>query len=312
MENLADYVPGKGSYKLEEAGAIRGVGTSGNVCHQMGAVTFGREDIAISARGLRLALGSRFSSDHLYSTVIRQIAQGDEPSGTLMTLPGGNSNFYRFAAGWSWNLPYVMIGDKNVFKLILGGTTYDLSAVMTDDTWGESNIWVEGYHLKYGDVVATYYRPLTIAIPEAKAIITCTVKRDGSAPYDYIVQHDDTYPFKLYTADGTLVEFKLSGEAATGHVRKITDPAGKNSVTFSYEADELSDTIVSVGTPARSSFTVASADYDAAEVGDLIWVRDEVRVIWSKDGSDQITVSGGFNFTPTTSDIYRISKGRKR
>ena len=310
MAKSGDYTPGKGSYKVEEAGAIRGVGTSGNVCHQMGTLSFGRDDFSVAARGLNLALSSRFSSDWLYSSVIRQIAKGEQPAGTLMTLPGGNTNFYRFAAGWSWDLPYVMIGEKNAFLIVVGGATYDLSSAITGETWGEADAWVEGYHIKYGDIIATYYRPLTIAIPEAKAMLTCTIKQEGSAPHDYIVQCSDTYPFKLYMADGSLVEFKLSGESASGHVRRITDPAGKNSLTFSYAADGLSGTIVGLGAPARSKILIDQTGYEAAEVGDLITVRDEVRVIWSKGDSYQIEVSGGFNFTPTTSDTYHISKGK--
>ncbi len=309
-----DYTPGKGSYKVEEGGAIKGIGSSNNVDYQFGSLTFDRDDFSIKSRGLDLSLSSRFNSDHLYSTVIKQIAKGDQPSGTLMTLPGGQTNFYRIADGWSWDLPYVMIGQDNIFKVVIGGKTFDLSSVISYETWNDESdtkkidLWVEGYHVKYSVVRGTspYYRDLELAIPEVGIIITCTVKKEN-VDTDYKVVYDDTDPFKLYSADGTCMEFKETGVDGTGHIRKVTDASGLNSLEYSYETDSITGSITNQGTPKRSSFEIASTT--GVKIGDLITVRNETKVIWGISGS-VITISGGFNFEPVAGDAYNISKGQ--
>jgi hypothetical protein len=54
--NYKDYSPGSGSYKVEEAGSIRGISSPGYVCAQMGSLTFSHDAFSFPARGLDLAL----------------------------------------------------------------------------------------------------------------------------------------------------------------------------------------------------------------------------------------------------------------
>ena len=315
--NTNDYTPGVGSYKVEEGGALKGVGTSHNVDYQFGSLTFNRSDISINARGLDLALSSKFNSDHLYSTVIRQIAKGEQPSNTLMTLPGGQTNFYRIADGWSWDLPYIMIGQNNIFKVVVNGKTFDLSSVISSDTWNDEeddkkiDLWVEGYHIKYDVVRDTNKRDLELAIPEAGIILTCTVQ-EINENQDYKVVYDDIDLFKMYAADGTLMEFKKVAVTGTGHITKLTDAADKNSVEYFYKTDgsNVTGTIPSGTTPSRSKISLVAGDGAKVKAGDLITVRNETRVIWGVSG-DEVTVSGGFNFIPVAgTDSYDVSKGQ--
>ncbi len=88
MNNTNDYNPGVGSYKVEEAGSLRGIGSSNNIDHQFGTLTFSKNAFSIKARGLNLALSATFNSDHLYSTIIRKETKGEQ-SVDLMTLPNG-------------------------------------------------------------------------------------------------------------------------------------------------------------------------------------------------------------------------------
>jgi len=317
MSNITDYNPGAGSYKVEEAGSLKGISSSHNVDNQFGTLTFNNKAFSIKARGLNLALSSKFNSDHLYSTVIRKVTKGEQPDNTetLMTLPGGQTNFYRICNGWSWNLPYIIIGQKNVFKINIGGKIFDLGSVISDKTYGDDNgdaqdFWVESYHVKYEEGTGANHKSLIVTIPEIKVIITCEVLKSGN---DYTVDYTDTYPFKIYKANGTVLEFKKTGEAGTGHLCKITDAAEKNSLEYFYTTDgsSISNYIALNGNPKRMGFTLHSGDGAKVKVGDLITVRDETRVIWSKNG-DVITVSQGFNFEPDTAvdDKYSISKGQ--
>ena len=316
--NKNDYTPGVGSYKTEEGGSLKGIGLSNNVDYQFGTLSFDREDFSISSRGIPLSLSSRFNSDHLYSTVIKQIAKGVQPAGSLMTLPEGPTNFYRIADGWSWDLPYIVIGKNNVFKIIIAGKTFDLSSVISESIWNEpvgdgadkTNLWVEGYHVRYSALSGSD-RALELAIPEAGVIITCTVSKVNTTP-EFKVYYDDSKPFKMYSQNGTVMEFKKPGETGTGHIRKITDAAEKNSIEFFYETDGDSITgTIQTGIPHnRSNFKISTGAGAKVKAGDLITVRDESRVIWGIAG-DRITISGGFNFVPVAgTDAYNISKGK--
>lgn len=309
-----EYTPGVGSYKVEESGKIKDIPTVDNVCSNMGTLTFNREAFSIAASGLPLALSSRFSSDHYYGTVIQQIAKGDQLSGTLMTMPGGNSNFYRFAKGWSWDLPYIIVGELNAFVVVINGTTIDLTSVISEEVFHstDSEQWVEGFHVKYGSLSGDQ-KDLTVTIPEAQIIIKCTVERSGTeGQRDFEVLNTDAKPFKLYLADGTVLEFLRDDgtDYNLGFIKRIEDAAGKNSIRFEY-LETLSHytgtvTAVDTGDNARHTFTLTADSYGKASVGDLITVRDQTRVIWSKNGSNQITVSGGFDFLVTTSDKYYL------
>ncbi|HXK37182.1 MAG TPA: hypothetical protein VJ553_06395, partial [Candidatus Paceibacterota bacterium] len=385
--NYKDYSPGSGSYKVEEAGTIKGISSPGSVCAQMGAVTFTHTAFELPGRGLGLSLRARFNSDHMYSTIINRIAKGEKPAATLMTLPEGQTNFYRICNGWSWDLPKVIIGEKNIFRLVISGKTFVLDSVLTEQAYEDTDpeTWAEGFHIKYGTEVSSR-KPLMIAIPEAKVIVTCTVEKGGaSSPYDFRVMHenDSTYPFSLYLADGSKVKFypsylidgdgtkkadtrtvnhlkdagqtqwatnvqagywaynatanlraRITGVAASdltldcdafplgnntevyyiypanaGLVKSITAPDGINTLTFYYNDNGISGNVIAQGSPANKQVTLNATDYSNVRVGDLMTIRDESRVIWSKDGLNKVTVSGAFGFSPTTSDFYHVSQG---
>jgi YD repeat-containing protein len=122
---MKEYVPGQGSYKVEEGGALTGIPTSSDVDVHSGTLVFDRDDVKVKARGVDIALSSRFNSDHVYSTVIPKISKNDGPSApgylptgglgipipnSLMTLPNEQSSFYRICNGWSWKLPFLYTG----------------------------------------------------------------------------------------------------------------------------------------------------------------------------------------------------------
>jgi len=316
MSNITDYKPGTGSYKVEEAGSLKGIEITQNVDNQLGTLTFTETAFSIKARGLNLELLGKFNSDHLYSTIIKKATKGELPedTNTLMTLPSSQTNFYKICNGWSWNLPYIIIGQNNVFKIVINGKIFDLSCIITDTSYGDDtgeaqDFWLDSYHIKYGAGSGNNHKSLYVAIPEVEIIITCEViKLDED---NYKVDYTDTYPFNLYLADGTLLTFKKSGIAGTGHLCKITDAAEKNHLEYFYTTDGTSivGTIAQQGSNKRMGFTLESGDGEKIEVGNLIIVRDEVRVIWKIDG-DTIEVSRGFNFEPTTNDTYNISIGR--
>jgi RHS repeat-associated protein len=316
---MKEYMPGQGSYKVEEAGALTGIGTSYNVDNHWGTLLFDRDDVKISARGLDLALSSRFNSDHLYSTVITKVSKSDGPSGlasvaipdSLMTLPADQTNFYRIANGWSWKLPYILLGTPNTFKFSLGdGRIFDLLATITQEAWGGTNggtgwhSWTEGYEVAYA-AESSHISLVTIVIPEVQATIVVEVQRStGSVPYDFTPIWDATN-LAVYLSDGRVLRFNSHGFLAS-----VTDMAGKNTLTYSYMTDAL------VGTTgvssSRKQFIIGASDYAQVVPGDLIVINGEIKVVFSKDDPAAYKISTSCNFdtqlTPGLS--YTILKGQ--
>ena len=104
---MKEYMPGQGSYKVEEGGNLTAIPTSYSVDNHFGTLVFDRDDVKISARGVDITLSSRFNSDHLYSTVIPKVSKSDGPAGltgslgiaipnSLMTLPGDQTKFLSY------------------------------------------------------------------------------------------------------------------------------------------------------------------------------------------------------------------------
>ncbi len=301
---MKDYTPGQGSYKVEEAGSLTGVGTTGNVDNNFGTLTFQNPIVNIAARGLPISLDAHFSSDHLYSCgVISAIAKYEKPESTLMTVPESHSGFYRIADGWSWRLPWVDIGDWDVFRVVIGGRSFDLQNVLTQETW-QTERWTEGYHVIQTALSGTQASAI-IVIPEILATITCTIEQHSSNGFRVLKSG-----FALYQADGSKLEFYDSG-----YLRTMTDSAGKNTLTFTYESiggeSEGSFTSSVVGTPTRKVIGIQTSDYALVDVGDLITIDNDTRVIFSKDDiAETVTVSGAFDVLPSGSDSYTIHKGR--
>lgn len=79
---MKEYMPGQGSYKVEEGGNLTAIPTSYSVDNHFGTLVFDRDDVKISARGVDITLSSRFNSDHLYSTVIPKVSKSDGPART--------------------------------------------------------------------------------------------------------------------------------------------------------------------------------------------------------------------------------------
>jgi hypothetical protein len=315
---MKEYMPGQGSYKVEEAGGLTGIGTTNNVDNSFGTLTFVREDVSVACSGVNLSLSSTFNSDHLYSVVIPRVSKGDGPDGltstpvpsTLMTLPADQANFYRIADGWSWNLPYVNIGTKNIFKFAPGnGKIFDLMAVLTEEcmaaTDGES--WTEGYHVSFGSEIGTSeVYPVTIVIPEIQITIVCKIHRVTEAPGQMEFEVYNTQSpkdFFVYLADGKVLTFN-----SKGYLDAITDPAGKYKTVFTYKSDAILGTIK--GSTSRKSFTVDGLIWTAAKIGDLITIGDETRSIFTKESGNQITVSGNFDIYLTTGKAFAIHKGQ--
>ncbi len=309
---MKEYMPGQGSYKVEEAGALTGIGTSYNVDNHWGTLVFDRDDVKISARGLDIALSSRFNSDHLYSTLITKVSKGDGPLGetprpvpdSLMTLPADQTNFYRIAHGWSWKLPYVLLGVPNAFKFSLGdGKIFDLLPVITQEAWGGANggegnhSWTEGYEVTYEAEDESDNSLVTIVIPEIQVTIIVKVHRVGTSPgpYDFTPLNDSS--FKVYFSDGKVLTFTENGFIST-----ITDPAGINSLTFTYVTDAITGT--TAGASSRRSFRIEADDYNAVVPGDLIVINDEMKVVFSKDDPTNHWISTSCNF-----DIYLDDEG---
>ena len=92
-------------------------------------------------------------------------------------------------------------------------------------------------------------------------------------------------------------------------MKSITAPDGINNLKFIYNDLGISGKVTAQGSPARKQVTLGTLDYPNVRVGDLITIRDETRVIWSRDGSNKVTVSGGFSFAPATTDFYHVSQG---
>ncbi|MGA2480019.1 MAG: hypothetical protein ABSG63_14805, partial [Spirochaetia bacterium] len=320
---MKEYVPGQGSYKVEEAGALTGIGTSYDVDHHFGTLTFKRHDINIKARGVDINLSSVFNSDHMYSTFMPIVSKSDGPSGgvgvstpipsSLMTLPFNQTNFYRIASGWSWNLPYLLTGVNasggpqsapagwDIFKYCDGaGKIFDLLSVISQEAWddgtehgGGNHCWTEGYEVTYAPEVTALggstrtngagsigYSRVTIVVPEIQQVIVCWVIRSGStAPYDFTVnmQTGSGYgPPVAYLSDGKIAKFTSKGLVAS-----ITDPAQKNTLSYQYVSGY--DALIGIVTQStsRKNFAIAAADFAKIKVGDLIIIGDEIKVIHS-------------------------------
>ena len=340
---MKEYVPGQGSYKVEEAGSLTGIPTSYDVDHHFGTLTFTRDDVKIKARGVDLGLKSVFNSDHLYSTLIPIVSKGDGPSGatttpvpsSLMTLPFNQTNFYRFANGWSWKLPFLITGATaagapqtsggtgysagwNIFKYSDGeGKIFDLLAAISMEAWnlGTGNhCWTEGYEVTYSPEVTVLggnvptggagtggFSPVTIVIPEIQQVITCWVIRAGAATgaADFTVSMSAGYTPVIYLSDGRKMGFTSKGLLAS-----ITDAAGVNTVNYSYTSglDVLIGNIA--GSSSRKTFSLATAaDYAACSVGDLVIINDEIKVVYAKLG----VVSGVGSYAISTSSNFDVA-----
>jgi hypothetical protein len=255
-----------------------------------------------------------FNSDHLYSCgVINRVAKYERPSTTLMTLPPEQTNFYRIADGWSWDLPWVQIGEKNIFRICVGGRIFNLESTITDETWGETvgavkESWTEGYHI-ICKPTGSSAADLIIVIPEILMTITCKVSRSGEAPpRDYTVDRDG---FAAYRADGSRLSFNEKG-----YLTQIADPAGRNTLSFTYESIRGAETGAFSGNLAlgstATSVVLQPEDYEATLAGDLITIGDETKVVFAKKGSNAVAVSGAFDIPPdvATPGTYTVHKGR--
>jgi hypothetical protein len=326
---MKEYMPGQGSYKVEEAGALTGIGTTYNVDNHWGTLVFDRDDVKIAARGLDIALCSRFNSDHLYSTNIHKVSKSDGPKdqterpvpSSLMTLPADQTNFYRIAHGWSWKLPFVLLGVPNAFKFSLGdGKIFDLLAAITREAWGGVNggegnhSWSEGYEITYDleeeEDEETYKSLVTIVIPEIQVTIAVLVKRGGEGldPYDFTPLNDEN--FKVYLSDGRVMTFNENG-----FIQAVTDPAGLNSLTYSYAAGDDALKGETQSASSRRSFCLESEEhYNVVLPGDLVIINDEIKVVFSKDSSMTYQISTSCNFDIYLDDQggqeYTILKGR--
>ena len=319
---MKEYMPGQGSYKVEEAAALTGIPTSYNVDDHMGTLVFDRDDVKIAARGLDISLSSRFNSDHLYSTIVPKISKSDGPVGglgvstpipsTLLTLPADQTNFYRIANGWSWKLPWVLLGVNNCFKFSMGdGRIFDLAPCITFEAWGAwggssgfngNHCWTEGYEVTYGpeSIDGNQISMVTITIPEIQVTMVVPVQRIGTAPgnvpYDFMPLNNFTgySDFKAYLGDGKALSFN-----SHGFISAISDPAGKNSLSFIYNTDALVGS--TYDSTSRKAFEIAISDYNNCAVGDLIAIGDEIKVIFTKNGTDS---NGGWITTSCNFDMY--------
>ena len=346
---MKEYMPGQGSYKVEEGGNLTAIPTSYSVDNHFGTLVFDRDDVKISARGVDITLSSRFNSDHLYSTVIPKVSKSDGPAGltgslgiaipnSLMTLPGDQTNFYRICNGWSWKLPYIMLGVSDSFKFSMGdGKIFDLLPCITDQaaniiqgsSLGNSanvgnHCWMEGYEVTYGPENTSGVSQVTIVIPEIQVTLAFDVVRSiqtpsGSNSYDSfkpVGPGQGSYPSPiLYLADGKVIKFTNNGFIST-----ITDPAGLNTLTFVYTStvgDALVGTVSGTGN-TRKYVTLTAAHYALVNPGDLIMINGEIKVIYAKvggsqGGSNQVQVSPNFDtYLPNTSPYptYTIYKGQ--
>jgi YD repeat-containing protein len=325
---MKEYMPGQGSYKVEEAGALTGIDTSYNVDNHWGTLLFDRDDVKISARGVDLALSSRFNSDHLYSTVIPKVSKSDGPAAasgmippSMMTLPADQTNFYRICNGWSWKLPFALLGVPNAFKFSMGeGKIFDFTAVMTDEAWGGTagaalgtgtgnHCWTEGYEVTYYAENSNGISKVMIVIPEDRIVVVVDVQRAVTSGLDAFTPVNDS-TFAVYLADGKKLTFN-----SHGFLSAITDMAGKNTLAFSYVADSRSGTVVN--SSSRKTFEIALADYNAVLPGDLVIINDEIKVVFSKNGTDSnggwISTSCNFDIAiPSTAPFptYTILKGQ--
>lgn len=331
---MKEYMPGQGSYKVEEAGALTGIDASYNVDNHFGTLLFDRDDVKISARGVDISLSSRFNSDHLYSTVIPKISKSDGPLSTarpipssMMTLPADQTNFYRICNGWSWKLPWALLGVLDAFKFSTGdGKIFDLLPVISDEAWGGTvasglgtaggtrnlgnHCWTEGYEVTYGPENSSGISLVTVVIPEIKVTIVVDVQRAINTGYDDFTPVNDSN-FAVYLGDGKKLTFTSHGFIST-----ISDMAGKNTLTFFYVTDALVGQVTA--SQSRKQFSIAASDYAAVLPGDLIIINDEIKVVFSKDGtvnSAPNTISTSCNFDiaiPTVSPFpyYTILKGQ--
>ena len=328
---MKEYIPGQGSYKVEEAGALTGIASSFDVDHHWGTLTFERKDVAIPARGLDLDVSSRFNSDWLYSTVIRKVSKNDGPAGglgvsvivpdSLMTLPFDQTDFYRIADGWAWNLPFLIMGT-NIFRYAVDGRIFDLLSTITQEAYGSdggemsgqgNHSWTEGYEVTYGpENPVTLVSQVTIVIPEIQTVFTVNVLRSGTGgPYDFTPQYDSG--LAVYQSDGRVLRFN-----STGLLASVTDASGINSLTYNYmtEAGGLQGVLQGsmVSSSSRRSFCLQPADYHGVLPGDLVVIGDEVKVVFTKDDdvTCQITTSSTFDVELPIGGgkTYTIVKGR--
>jgi hypothetical protein len=271
--SIRDYTPGVGSYKVEEGGSIRGIDSSGGVDHQLGTLSFSRDDISFDAMGPKIALSSKFNSDHMYSTIIQQVADGLQPT-SLNTVPGDPTNYYRLANGWSWDLPFLTI-SLNVFKLAFRGRVFDLSSIITPQvcennafsTTPPTELWVEGYHVRLSNLLAGGNRTFRIAIPEDKIILTGTITRTGTNPdYDYRVLNSPSNPVCLYLADGTLIKF-VGGVPVAGDGTRTNSSVSSGHLVDSGSVDFT--TCVLVGDIVYNSTDNSQAKVTAIAAHDL-------------------------------------------
>ena len=200
----------------------------------------------------------------------------------------------------------------NAFKYCPGkGKVFDFLAVLTMEAWGTgtgNHCWTEGYEVTYAPEVSGYSL-VTIVIPEIQATIVVNVYRSGSTPWDFTPQNDSH--FVIYLSDGKVCKFNSHGFLAS-----ITDPAGKNTITYSYVSDAIIGTVASSN--SRKQFCLASvSDYNSVKVGDLIAINDEIKVVFSKDGTvngNPNTISTSCNFDvaipPAGGVQYTIFKGQ--
>ena len=303
-----------------------------------GVLLFSTETtLEISARGLDIAIASRFNSDHLYSTIIPKVSKSDGPAGfaaravpaSMMTLPGGSDELLRICNGWSWKLPFALLGVQNAFKFSLGdGKIFDFISVITDEAWGGNagsssygpaygpgnHSWTEGYEVTYAAENSSGISQVTIVIPEIQVVVVVDVQRTCISGQDNFAplgpgQGDNN--FAVYLADGKKMTFN-----SHGMISAITDMAGKNSLTYSYVSDARGGQ--TVDSKSRNTFEIATADYNAVLPGDLIIINDEIKVVFSKNGTDSyggwISTSCNFDIVIPTkaqgSSTYTILKGQ--
>lgn len=234
ITHFSDYVPGVGSYSVDEGGTPNSWYFKTNnerVDTYNGTLYIDCTDLNIKGRGLDLVLERRFSSDMFLQNYT------SSHSGWNWIAPNSpnleNEGYYKIARGWSYKLPAfkhpntIYPCSNPYFNYYSSsGTTYALYDVIAWEGTQEDHTYpkyIDGYILTLNGSYST------ITIPREKIVLSyiraqfCSY---GSCFY---------YPTSLAVSypDGRKMTFKDS--AGVGKVQDIYDASGINNIHFGYD-----------------------------------------------------------------------------
>jgi hypothetical protein len=111
INHFSSYIPGTGSYQVDESGTLAGLPSIENVDPYFGTLTLERKDVSVHARGVRLSISSKFNTDIVYDDLYSPTVTANGGTAAANTI-----KHYIFAKGWNWQLPFITIG-ANVCKV---------------------------------------------------------------------------------------------------------------------------------------------------------------------------------------------------